>query len=119
MENKYCCRLATAIGQDRLLCETSNFFVIPTLGSMGIEGYLLIIPKEHHHAMGMIPENHLPELNNLISDVKKIIKSVYGLPTLLFEHGPRVGNLDSGQSVDHAHLHIVPGIDITENWAVI
>ncbi|MDD5331674.1 MAG: HIT family protein [Candidatus Nanoarchaeia archaeon] len=118
MNQTYCCQLASAIEQDRLLCKTSNFFVIPTLGSMGIEGYILVIPKIHYPSISQIPDPHQSELNELLSNIKRLIKLEYNLSTLIFEHGPRIGNLDSGQSVDHAHLHIIPGADITKNWAV-
>jgi len=116
--NQSCCRLGSALYQKRLLCETSNFFVIPTLGSFGLEGYLLIVSKIHYLGFGMIPEEHQSELNELKRDIKNIIKKEYGLPTLIFEHGPRIRNLNSGQSIDHAHLHVVPGGDITKEWAV-
>jgi ATP adenylyltransferase len=117
-ENAYCCRLAEAIEQERMLFQTDNFFVIPTLGSMGIEGYLLVVPKKHYHAIAEIPKKLSKELLELVGDVKTLISHEYGLSTLVFEHGPRLGNIDSGQSIDHAHLHLVPGVDITEDWAV-
>ncbi|MDD5191619.1 MAG: HIT domain-containing protein [Candidatus Nanoarchaeia archaeon] len=113
-----CCRLGRAINQDRVLCQTSNFFVIPTLGPIGIEGYLLIVPKKHYLGFAEVPPKLYPELNELLSSVKGIIKSEYKKPALIFEHGPRVGKPKSGQSIDHAHLHVVPGIDITKDWAL-
>jgi diadenosine tetraphosphate (Ap4A) HIT family hydrolase len=117
MTQKYCCQLAKEIETERTILKTNNFFVIPTLGSMGIEGYLLVIPIKHYHAIAEISRESQRELEEITRDIKKIIFSEYGLSTLIFEHGPRLGNLDSGQSIDHAHLHFVPGIDITENWA--
>jgi diadenosine tetraphosphate (Ap4A) HIT family hydrolase len=114
----YCCKLGSAIDQERLLCETSNFFVIPTKGSFGLEGYLLIVPKIHYLGFGGVPDNYKPELDELKKEVKNIIKKAYGLPITIFEHGPRIGNINSGQSVDHAHLHIVPGVDIIKPWAI-
>ncbi|MFC1732286.1 HIT family protein [candidate division KSB1 bacterium] len=113
-----CCELGSALHEDRLICETQNFFVVPTLGSIGIEGYLLIVPKKHHLGFGSIPQSSYAELNELMDSIKKVIHEVYGKPTLIFEHGPRLGELESGNSIDHAHLHVIPGFDITETWAV-
>lgn len=115
---KACCKLGSAIGQPRLLCETPNFFVIPTLGSFGIEGYVLIVTKEHYLGFGMLPSGFRAELDQIVNDTKKLLLSEYGKPALVFEHGPRIGGLDSGKSIDHAHLHVVPGVDITSEWAV-
>jgi diadenosine tetraphosphate (Ap4A) HIT family hydrolase len=115
---RYCCRLGEAVEQERVLIKTDNFFVIPTLGSIGIEGYLLIIPKKHHLGISSLPSSIFPELNYLINETKKIIKSEYKKKTLVFEHGPRIGETKSGTSIDHAHLHLVPGIDITKDWAI-
>jgi len=112
-----CCVLGDGINQDRLICQTSNFFVIPSKGSMGIPGYLLIVSKKHYLGFGQIPQKQYPELLGLINDVKSLIKHEYGLPSLLFEHGPRLKE-PSGQSINHAHLHVVPGVDITKEWAV-
>ncbi|MFA5174478.1 MAG: HIT domain-containing protein [Candidatus Pacearchaeota archaeon] len=112
-----CCVLGKAIKQNRLLAQTDNFFVIPTKGSMGIPGYLLIVTKEHYLGFGEVPTNQYSELLGLIDSVKGIIKSEYKLNCLVFEHGPRL-NEQSGQSIDHAHLHVVPGVDITKEWAV-
>ncbi len=113
-----CCELGAALYEERLLCETPNFFVIPTLGSLGIEGYLLIVSKEHYLGFGMIPPKDRSEMNELINDVKKVISEAYKKPSLIFEHGPRLGETESGKSIDHAHLHVVPGIDITNDWAI-
>jgi diadenosine tetraphosphate (Ap4A) HIT family hydrolase len=116
---KSCCRLGAAINQERVLCKTPNFFVLPTLGSLGIEGYVLIVPNAHVLGFAMLPSEHLSELNELKEDVKKLLLSEYGESPLIFEHGPRVGPTPSGQSIDHAHLHVVPArVDITDDWAV-
>ena len=110
-----CCRLGAAINQWRLLCETPHFFVMPTLGSFGREGYLLIVTKEHFLGFGMLPPSFFPELNELVRDIRKLVQAEYGKSPLIFEHGPRIGEEESGQSIDHAHLHVIPGIDITDD----
>jgi diadenosine tetraphosphate (Ap4A) HIT family hydrolase len=113
-----CCELRLDINRYRVVCETPNFFVMPTLGSMGIEGYLLIITKEHHLGFGMIPQSQHAELAELISELKGRVKDEYGKSCLIFEHGPRIGGTEPGKSIDHSHLHLVPGVDIVDDWAV-
>ena len=116
-----CCELGTELHkQNRVLCETDNFFVFPTLGPIDIEGYLLIATKKHYLGFGMIPSEQYSELNELIKETKKIIKDVYKKPTIIFEHGPRIGeDTKPGKSIDHAHLHVIPAdFDILNDWAV-
>lgn len=112
----HCCRLGAAIDQERVLFTTDNFFVVPTFGSIGIEGYLLVIPKDHHLGVGMVPESQYTELNGLVEDTLRLLKATYGVDSVIFEHGPRMKETDSC-CIDHAHLHIVPGVDITDGWA--
>lgn len=54
----------------RTIIETPNFRVFPTLGQI-TEGYVLIVPKEHHAAVGAFPNELFPELKDLKDDVKK------------------------------------------------
>ena len=115
---EYCCPLGNAINKEVVLCETPNFFVIPTLGSFGLEGYLLIVTKQHFLGFGMLPSNIYQELDELVTDVKRVIHSEYQKQTLVFEHGPRMKNQPSAKTIDHAHLHVVPGVEITDSWAV-
>jgi diadenosine tetraphosphate (Ap4A) HIT family hydrolase len=86
---------------------------------LGIEGYVLIVPNAHVLGFAMLPSRLLSELNELKEDVKRLLLLEYGESPLIFEHGPRVGPTPSGQSIDHAHLHVVPArVDITDDWAM-
>jgi len=114
---KSCCELGSEIHKDRVIHKTDNFFVISTLGSIGIEGYLLIISKEHYEGVGDVPEELYPELNDLASNVQRVLQEQYGKLPFIFEHGPRVCGIRGGGCLDHAHLHIVPGVDVTSKWA--
>lgn len=89
------------------LYETEHFAVIPSLGSI-VEGWLLIIPKEHYLSYGYIESQTLhDELNELIDYVGKIVKQVYG-DYVIFENGAYCSNKLVGCGVDYAHIHIVP-----------
>lgn len=91
---------------DRVLLETDNFFVVPSLGSL-IEGWLLIVTKSHHICMGSLDRAQIAELENLMEEVCTIVRSKYG-PVAVFEHGPVEAKLAIGCGVDHAHIHVVP-----------
>jgi len=112
-----CCELGAAIHEERAIFKTDNFFVIPTKGSIGIEGYLLIVSKEHYEGTGDMPDELYPELDSLVGHVQRVLQESYGKSALVFEHGPRVCGIHGGGCLDHAHLHIVPGVDVTPKWA--
>ena len=113
-----CCALNYEnIKKDRLIIhETNNYFVCPTLGSMGIRGYLLVISKEHFEGSGDIPQSLHEELDDIVNYSKARVKEVYGKESTVFEHGPKVGYCSGGGCLDHAHLHVVPGVDIIEEF---
>jgi diadenosine tetraphosphate (Ap4A) HIT family hydrolase len=118
MEN--CCRLKiNPFQENRVVYETSNFFVCSSLGSMGIEGYVLLVPKEHYEGMGRLPAYLYKELEDLTSLTRARLTEAYGQRPIIFEHGPKVGKSGwgGGTSIDHAHFHFVPGVDITFPFA--
>ena len=91
---------------NRPLYETSNFFVLPSLGSL-VAGWLLIVPKKHFLCMGALSPELRQELDDLKQRVGAVLRRQYG-PASVFEHGPSRTNHSIGCSVDHAHLHLVP-----------
>ena len=92
--------------KDRILYETNNYIVFTTLGAF-VPGYLLIIPKIHTIAFCNLPKKLLEEFQDLLEKTRNIIESKYG-DTIIFEHG------ESGGSVPHAHMHIIPINNIDE-----
>jgi diadenosine tetraphosphate (Ap4A) HIT family hydrolase len=115
-----CCELGAILSEEpeRVLCETDNFFVAPTLGPIGIEGYLLILSKECFKGIGGIPDEMYPELEELQVRTREVLREVYGGYPQVFEHGPRVCDYRGGSCLDHAHLHVVPGVDLLDDIAV-
>ncbi len=91
---------------DKPLFESDNFEVVPSLGSL-VEGWMLLIPKEHRLCMGAIPPSQVDEYVNLKNKVAEDIKTKYGM-VCAFEHGPGRANHQVGCGVDHAHLHLLP-----------
>lgn len=88
--------------EERLIAESKKFYVVATLGQITDGGYILIIPKGHVPCIADLHDTKLGPLLNLVDDVRQAICKEYGQKTLIFEHGK------VGQSVQHAHLHILP-----------
>lgn len=91
-----------------------NFSVLPMVGA-GIEGYLLVVHKDHYHSLAEIPIKDIKSLRSLINIIKKVMAKSYG-SYIVFEHGSTCDNISC--LIDHAHLHITPvpnGFDILED----
>lgn len=88
------------------ILETENFVILPSLGSL-VEGWLLIIPKQHFICVGAMPEHLIREIDELKAGVAHRLEEKYGA-FVAFEHGPERPHCDVGCGVDHAHLHLVP-----------
>lgn len=92
---------------NQILFESHNFRVIPSIGAL-VQGWLLIIPKEHYISMGTIKDMNLQlELEELISKVGSIVKQEYG-EYIVFENGAYCKDKLVGCGVDYAHIHILP-----------
>lgn len=93
--------------KNRIIFETQNFVVLPSIGSF-VEGYLLIVTKQHYTCIGGISLEMYDELKFLINTCKTLIKEIYDKNSIMFEHGSTSCCTKVGGCVDHAHLHIVP-----------
>lgn len=91
---------------DNPIAESESFVVLPSLGSL-VEGWLLLVPKDHYICMGALPDALLQELVAVKSEMAAQIESQYG-SLCAFEHGPGEVQRAVGCGVDHAHLHLVP-----------
>ncbi len=104
-----CCALGEElVKKENILLESKNFFVVPALGSMGIEGYLLLCSKKHYQGVGDIPAPLEKELEKILERVKIKLTKFYKTEVVVFEHGPRLGCFKGGGCLDHAHFHLVP-----------
>ena len=91
---------------NRPLFESRNFVVLPSVGSL-VEGWLMIVPKEHYISMGALPVELTDEMLSLKAKVTSQLRNTYG-DLCAFEHGPGDAERRLGCGVDHAHLHVVP-----------
>jgi ATP adenylyltransferase len=88
------------------LFESEHFVAVPTVGSL-VEGWLLVITKDHYLCMGAMPQGMFEELDRFKHLVARAVEDCYG-PVAIFEHGPSEPKQVVGCGIDHAHLHIVP-----------
>jgi len=95
------------IDYNKVLLESKNFIVIPSLGSL-VEGWLLIIPKQFHINLSQLDQRHMEDLQDLIRRIESRVLPKFGEKYVLFEHGPQNFKSKTGCGVDYAHLHFVP-----------
>jgi diadenosine tetraphosphate (Ap4A) HIT family hydrolase len=104
-----CCQLGAELeAKTKILYESDNFFITPTIGPIGLEGYVLLCSKDHFLGVGGMPVKYRPELEEVLKHAKRVLSETYHSEVLVFEHGPRVGCYRGGGCLDHTHLHIVP-----------
>jgi len=90
---------------DGLLYETPDFAVFPTIGAL-VEGWVLIVPKEHDYSMRSYYSNN--EFINLIETIKDRLYEKYNQPVIIFEHGANENGSLTSCGTNHAHLHMLP-----------
>src|SRR5690349_14094182 len=98
------CRLCFNSSQSEFwnepLFESRHFFVVPSLGAL-VEGWLLLVPKDHFICIGELPESMIAEMESVQTTVTSFLTECYGHATI-FEHGPHTDKLQIGCGVDHA-----------------
>ncbi len=100
-------RKANLIKKSRVIAETNDFIIFPTVGGF-VENYQLIVPRKHINCFGQLKVNEWDELKEIIMWQKKINEQYFNSGTLMFEHGALFSNNESGKSIVHANLHIFP-----------
>jgi diadenosine tetraphosphate (Ap4A) HIT family hydrolase len=95
------CVFCTRRDQPAPLFETPSPYVMPDKFPMR-PGHTLIISTEHRSCYGAAPTGLLRELDGATARVRAFLERAYGGPVLAFENGI------SGQTVFHAHLHLIP-----------
>ena len=108
-ENCVFCDKKKIIG---LFAERYGFYINASVGQISDGGYVLIIPKEHVPCLGALNEEQTKSFLRTRADVWDKIFQKYHRSVanniITFEHGI------VGQTVKHAHLHILPTVvDLT------
>lgn len=106
---KFCQKFGEAYGEyhvaDRVLFQSENFVVVPSIGSI-VPGWLLVIPRKHFLSVGSLDREYFEEFLEIRKVAAGALQDCFG-PICFFEHGPVRERESIGCGVDHAHLHIV------------
>lgn len=82
-----------------------EFFLLPTIGPM-VEGWSLIIPKEHSYSMRKYFNTE--SFKDYVNQVIHALKEKYQMQIIVFEHGATNYGSLTACGTNHAHLHILP-----------
>jgi diadenosine tetraphosphate (Ap4A) HIT family hydrolase len=85
-----------------ILFETTTLLVMPDEFPL-LPGHTLIIPKEHLRCYADGSPALWHELDEATTRVRHFLEDTYGAPINAVENGV------TGQTVFHAHLHLIPG----------
>jgi diadenosine tetraphosphate (Ap4A) HIT family hydrolase len=91
--------------KNRIVLESGNFIVMPSIGQI-VEGYLLVLPKKHLSCIGQLSSKLFDELIGIKSILSESLSPMYH-PPIYFEHGC-LSEDGGGCGIYHAHLHCVP-----------
>lgn len=96
--------------EDRLVGETRNNLIVATKGQISEGGHLLLMPKAHVRCIGELSAEETKVFTLQLGFVRDILMHEYLCSHILaFEHGM------AGQTVPHAHVHLLPAaIRLTE-----
>lgn len=107
-DNQFYNDLGKRIGvNSRIVMETNNWYVVPTLGCL-TTGYVLLVCKQHFQCTACLSEDLYKEMLNLKYTIEDTLFNQLGLHCLVFEHGATDSSYIGANSVDHVHLHMVP-----------
>ena len=90
---------------DKVVFESKNFVVMPSLGSL-VAGWLLVVPKRKIPNFSFINAEERCELDDILQDFKGRLE-LFGGAVHAFEHGG-LFNSKISCGVDQAHLHLLP-----------
>ena len=98
---------SSPIPWNRPLLETPHFQVVPSLGAL-VEGWVLIVSREHAIRTSDLPTDARRELDDLRGRLGNAVTKGLGKSVVQFEHGAACTGIPIGCGVDHAHVHLVP-----------
>ena len=83
-----------------ILWKSKNFFVKVGVGILA-PGHIMVVPKKHISCFAELPSGLIKEFMSIKEDAFNKVKHNFSEP-ILYEHGIY------GQSIPHAHMHLVP-----------
>jgi len=104
------CRFCNPPDKERILYESKNFYVMLSLGPI-VEGYLLVVSKDHLDCCAVYDPELGAEFDELVASVKSILTKEYG-GCICYEHGQAGDCLMPANSnrihCYHSHMHFIP-----------
>jgi diadenosine tetraphosphate (Ap4A) HIT family hydrolase len=101
----------------RIVYQDDDFIVMPPLGQF-IEGGLLLLTRRHILSFAFLPTALFDRLERLLAVIRRELTTRWGVPPLIFEHGPAPDRTKGVCCVDHAHLNIFPArVDVFPHLA--
>ena len=83
--------------------------LIPSLGSL-VPGHVLLCPHEHVRSFAELGTHELQRVDALLPNLAERLGVVARAGVQLFEHGDAPESDRVSCSVEHAHIHLVPGV---------
>lgn len=91
---------------DTPIIQNDNYMLLPSVGAM-INGWTLVIPKEHGYSMRSYYNKKEFEL--FFNQSVNLIKNKYPNKRIfIFEHGANTFGSLTSCGTNHSHLHIIP-----------
>lgn len=94
---------------DNEILWSSNTFILALDTAPLTEGHVLIFSRKHETSFSVLINDVESELRQAVSIAGGLLSAAYGEFTY-FEHGAMSFTRNAGACVDHAHLHLVPGL---------
>lgn len=96
-----------ALGVSPILEEMGEFVVLSAVGAL-VPGYVMLTPRRHVSAMGLLGQSKLGQLPDILDWLDSGLRDRFHLPVVMFEHGCSLTGARAGACVDHAHVHAMP-----------
>lgn len=103
---------------DCIIYESPRFYVVPELGSL-VQGFFMIIPKEHYLSVAQFPDGIIAEYHQVCCDVQAILRGTFNSSkyVVFFEHGSGPSGFTSHKkSIVHAHTHVVVDFRLEQRY---
>ena len=100
------CRIASGDVQAHEVLRTDRLVVVMDIGPIR-DGHLQIIPCDHYETFDMLPTDLSSDIMHLAQKLARAQKELFGVE--------RVGFMFTGGDIAHAHAHLVPLVEKTDN----
>lgn len=85
-----------------------DWCAIPSIGAL-VPGHTLLCPKQHLRSFASLDPDVLDDAATHLTCLIDCLTQTFGNSVQLFEHGNAKHGFRVACSVEHAHLHVVPG----------